>query len=367
MKKWKVAVAGTALFLGLGSLFGYLFLSRVKPTLTVATWPEAYGHAQASAQLVPFGNVSGTNVLIAVYDGGTKDLARQVASHQYKWDVADFEYQDAVSACANGLLEPLDLAALPSGTGGISAQADFVPGAIGPCWVASVVYSHVIALNPNTFGSHAPKTAADFFDAKTFPGKRALNQTSAKFILEFALLADGVAPKDVYATLSSPAGMNRALAKLETIKADIIWYKSPAEAAAMLNDGRAAMAFMPNWAVFDADNTPDAHAKLPIIWDRQVYEMEAFGIPKGNPKAPQAYDFIRFATRTENLARMASWIPYGPARKSAVPLVGANPDLKIDMAPYLPTAHFDTAFATDESWWRHHGGDAAQRWESFAR
>jgi putative spermidine/putrescine transport system substrate-binding protein len=64
---------------------------------------------------------------------------------------------------------------------------------------------------------------------------------------------------------------------------------------------------------------------------------------------------------------MASWIPYGPARKSAVPLVGSNPDLKIDMAPYLPTAHFDTAFATDENWWRQHGGEVATRWENFAR
>ncbi len=366
MKTKTVTAIGVAVFFGLAVSFGYLFMSRAKPVLTVATWPEAYGHAQATAQLVPFGNASGTNVLIAVYDGGTSELARQVASHQYRWDVMDMELPDAVSACAQGLLEPVDASSLPAGTGGIAAEDDFVPGAIGPCWVGSVVYAQVIAVAPASFGDQQPKQATDFFDLKAFPGKRALSAASAKYNLEMALLADGVAAKDVYGLLSTSQGISRALNKLQSIRSAIIWYRDAAEAAKMLSDGRAAMALMPNWAVFDADNDPAARFKLGLIWDRQLYEMEAFGIPKGNPKAAKASDFVRYATRSENLGRMASWIAYGPARKSGLAYVGTNPELRVAMAPYLPTAHFETAFAVDDTWWRLHGADVAGLWHTFA-
>lgn len=363
MKTWRVVAASTAGFAVLAGFFGYLFMTRPKPELRIATWPGSYGHAQASAQLVPFGNASGTNVLLAIYDGGTADLARQVAAKQYKWDVIDFEYPDVVSACTQGLLEPINADELPPGADGRPAALDFVPGAIGHCWVASVVYSQVIAYAPTAI---QPQKAADFFDVAHFPGKRALSAASGKYALEMALLADGVAPQEVYPTLARPDGLKRALAKLESIKADLIWYKGAADAAAMLSDGRAAMALMPNWAVFDADNSPDAHGKLAILWDRQLYEMEAFGIPKGNPKAKAANDFLRFATRSENLGRMASWIPYGPARRSGLAYVVSNPDLKIAMQPYLPTAHMGSAFAVNEAWWRAHGSMVAAAWQGFA-
>lgn len=366
MKTWRVVTAGIVLFLALTVLFGYLFMTRSRPEMVVATWPESYGHAQASAQLVPFGNVSGTNVRIAIYDGGIEELRQQVASGHYKWDVMDLEARDAAAACADGLLEPIAAADLPASPNGAPATEDFVPGAIGPCWVASVIYAQVVALAPSSFGDHPPTQSADFFDVKRYPGKRALNGSAAKYNLEMALLADGVAAKDVYKMLATPAGVTRAIAKLGTIKRDILWYKTPSEATKMLSDGRASMALLPNWAVFDADNDPDAHFKLPILWDRQLYEVEAFGIPKGNPKAKAAFDFVRFATKTENLGRMASWIAYGPARRSALGFVSTNPDLKIAMPPYLPTAHFDTAFAVDENFWRQHGASIAASWQSFA-
>ncbi len=42
-----------------------------------------------------------------------------------------------------------------------------------------------------------------------------------------------------------------------------------------------------------------------------------------------------------------------------------NPELGIDMTPYLPTtpAHFATAFAVDDEWWQLHGADIAPRWQ----
>ena len=366
MKKWGVS----ALFLALLALavvfLGYLQFHHARPVLTVVTWEGDYGHAQRSAQIVAFGAVSGVDTLFASYNGGTKEIADQVANKRYAWDVVDMELPDAVAACQSGLLEKIDPTDLPAAPDGRPAVADFVPGAIGPCWVASTVYSQVIVAAPVHFGDRAPQTLADFFDVAHFPGKRALPRASAKLTLEMALLADGVAPNAVYAELSTPQGVARALKKLDSLRGNLAWYDNPADAAAMLKDGRVALAFMPNWAVFDADkDNPSNRLNLSIIWDRQLYQLEVFGIPRGNPKAARAMDFVRFATSAPVLGKMTSWIAYGPARHSALGYVGPQPELKLDMKPYLPTAHFATAFRVDDGWWRLHGADVAMLWNEW--
>jgi putative spermidine/putrescine transport system substrate-binding protein len=366
MKKWGVPVlVGTVFALAI-IIVVYLSLTGPRPVLTVATWEGDYGHAQRSAQIVAFGAVSGVDTLFASYNGGTKELADQVANKRYDWDAVDLELPDAVAACQSGLLEMLDTSDLPVAPNGTPAALDFVPGAIGPCWVASTIYSQVIAVAAVKFGDAKPNAMTDFFDIKRFPGKRALPRASAKLTLEMALLADGVAPKDVYAVLSTPQGVARALAKLDSLRGEIVWYDNAADATAMLKDARAAFASLPNWAVFDVnkDSTSD-RLNLRIIWDRQLYQLEVFGIPRGNPKAKRAMDFLRFATRSDVLGKMSSWVPYGPARKSALAYVQLQPELHIDMTPYLPTAHFDTAFQVDAGWWRLHGADIADLWKSW--
>ena len=94
-------------------------------------------------------------------------------------------------------------------------------------------------------------------------------------------------------------------------------------------------------------------------------DCEVLAVPRGAPKKQMALDYIAYATGSTPLAAMAGWVPYGPARRSALPLVGINPDLKIAMAPHLPTAHFATAFAVDDGWWLEHGGAVAARWQGF--
>jgi len=364
MKRWIVVTATAAYFLLVVGTFGWLWLTHKNPTLTLATWPGPYSHAQTAALLLPFADRSGTNARIAEYDGGVVDLARQVRTRKFDWDVVDLELPDAVSACAQGLLEPINAASLPAGPDGTPAARDFVANAIGPCWVGSVVYSQVIAFDPHRFTGAQPSTLADFFDLAKYPGPRVLRRSSGKLNLEMALLADGVAPADVYATLSTPQGVARALAKLDTIKGVLVWSSAGDPPAAMLAGGRAAFATILNGDIFDAATHGD---KLGVIWDRQLTELDVFGIPKGDPKRALAMDFIRFATQARNLAGVASWVPYGPARASALPHVTDNPDLKIAMTPFEPTtpSHFATAFSVDDRWWQMHGGDVEMRWQMW--
>ncbi len=342
----------------------FWWFTRPEPVLTVMTWAGPYARAQANALFRPYAENNRVDVRLAEYDGGLDGVRTAVATHKYDADVIDFELDDAVAACVQGLLEPIDPSGLPAGADGTPARKDFFANAVGPCWVGSIVFSQVLAYATDRFGATPPRTLADFFDLQRYPGPRALRRGSAKFNLELALLADGVRPSDVYKVLSTPEGVTRALAKLGTIRPSIVWWTRSEDAIAMLEDGRATFAAALNGDVFDAAMH---HRPVGVIWDRQLYELDVFGIPKGDPKKARAFDFVRFATGSEPLARVAGWVPYGPARRSALAFVGKNPETGTAMMPYLPTApaNFATAFAVDDGWWRTHGDAIAPRWDAW--
>jgi putative spermidine/putrescine transport system substrate-binding protein len=341
------------------ALVGLLyFQTRPAPVLTVMTWPGAYGRAQASAQMRPYGADRNVDVRTALWDGDLADIRAMVEKHRFKADVIDMELPGAVQACKQDLLEKIDPAILPAGADGTPAARDFVRGAIGPCWVGGMVYSQVMVFAPSL--KRAPVTLADFFDTRKFRGKRALSRASPKFNLEMALLADGVAPDQIYWTLETPQGLDRAFAKLAVLKP--IWAHDSVGALGWLRNGQAVMATALNGDVqASKDFTPGA------IWDHQLYEQDVFAIPAGNPKKKAALDFIVYATGSAPLAGMASWTGLGPARRSALALVKNNPETGADMKPLLPTApqNFHQAFAIDEGWWLAHETAIASRWQAF--
>ena len=339
------------------ALIGLLyFQTRPAPVLTVMTWPGAYGRAQASAQMRPYGAEKNIDVRPAIWDGDLADITAMVTKRQFRADVIDLELPMAVQACNQGLLEKIDPAILPPGADGTPAARDFVPGAIGPCWAGGMVYSQVMVFSPKL--KHAPENLADFFDTKKFPGKRALSRAGAKFNLEMALLADGVAPGDIYKTLDTPQGLDRAFAKLTALNP--IWAHDSVGALGWLNNGQAVMITALNGDV-PAPLAPNT------IWDHQLYELDVLGIPAGDPNRKAALDYIAYATGSAPLAGVASWVAYGPARHSSLALVKPNPETGAAMRPLLPTApeNFRRAFAIDNGWWLAHGAAIAPRWQEF--
>jgi len=143
-----------------------------------------------------------------------------------------------------------------------------------------------------------------------------------------------------------------------------VWWTQANEPAQMLADGRAAFSTILNGELHGAMTRGST---IRPIWDRQLYELDVFGVPKGNPKRDMAMDFLRFATAPRQLAIVSNWVPYGPARRSALPFVGRNPERGTEMRPYLPTeaTNFATAFAVDDSWWHDHGSEIEARWQRW--
>src|SRR5580700_1787510 len=106
-----------------------------------------------------------------------------------------------------------------------------------PYSVAYEFYSSVLAYSQTKYpAGAAPDSWADFWDVKKFPGRRALRNHPLA-TLEAALMADGVAPDELY-----PLDVDRAFKKLEQIKPYItVWWTSGAQSAQLLNDGEVDM------------------------------------------------------------------------------------------------------------------------------
>jgi putative spermidine/putrescine transport system substrate-binding protein len=337
-------------------------------TLTVASWGGGYGQAQDRAILRPFAAETGRKVEVVSHGGAAlKDLdnlRKQDASGKTAWDVINLSGGLASKACEEGLLRPLDLAAVFGEAGAEAARNDFIPGGIQPCAIGSTVWSTVILYNKSAYPKGAPATAQDLFDLARFPGKRALPR-GGKYVLELALIADGVEPGKVYETLASEEGLTRALAKLGQIKTSITWWDQGRDSLKLLAGGKASMAMAFSGQAFTgAASRRDA---LGFIWDGQIYHFDLWAIPKNSRHPRTAREFINFASAPERLVAQTKWFPYGPARLSALAKVGKHAELDIDMAPYLPTSrdNFKNALAFDDQWWVAHGDAVNARMDSW--
>ncbi len=330
--------------------------------LTVVSWGGAYTKSQVEAYHKPFEAARGVAVKSVDYNGGIAEVKAQVESGDVTWDVVDMEVADALRACDEGLLEPLDPASFPAGADGTPATEDFYEGALTECWATSIVFSTVVAFNDDKFDGAKPNTIGDFFDTKTYPGKRGLRKQNPKATLEMALLADGVGAEDVYEVLATEEGLKRAFAKLDTIKDDIVWWEAGSQPVQLLADGEVAMTTVYNGRVFDAmaEGKP-----FRIVWDGQIMEYDTYVVVKGSKNRDLAIDFVKFATETQQLANQASWIAYAPARKSALPLVGQHHATGEAMLPSLPTPDKGRHVTIDARWWADYQDEINQKWQAW--
>ena len=331
--------------------------------VTVMSWGGAYTKSQVEAYHKPFTAETGIKVNSVDADNPATPIKAQVEAGNVTVDVADVEYSDAVRLCDEGLLVELTALDLPAAPDGTSASDDFIEGALTDCAVANIVWSTVVAYNTANVDGE-PATIADFFDTEAFPGKRGLRK-SAKATLEMALMADGVPAGEVYDVLETDEGVDRAFAKLDKIKDDIVWWEAGAQPPQLLADGEVAMSTAYNGRIFNA--AVGEGQPFEIVWDGQILDFDLFVIPKGAPNLEAAKEFITFSTDTQRLADQASWISYGPARKSSGALVGLYQDGKTEMAPHMPTAaaNLTNALVNNFEFWADRDAELNERFNAW--
>lgn len=343
------------------ALTGFAFAANAD--VTVMSWGGAYGEAQTEAFVKPFTAATGKPTIMVDSDNPAPAIKAMVEAGNVTVDVANVEYADAIRLCDEGVLEPIDAASLPAGADGTPAADDFLPGAVTECGVSTDIWSNVFAYDTTKF-PEGPKVVADFFDLEKFPGKRGLRK-GAKSVLELALLGDGVPASEVYAVLATPEGVDRAFAKLDTIKANVVWWEAGSQAPQLLADGEVAMTTAYNGRIFAA--AQNEGKPFQIVWDGQIYENEMFVVPKGAPNMADAMEFVAFATSTEGLRASAQQISYGPARKSSMKEPIIFKDGKTEMASHLPTApeNMGNALETSSEFWVDHDAELNERFQAW--
>ncbi|SUZ30634.1 hypothetical protein ROE7235_00360 [Roseibaca ekhonensis] len=336
-------------------------------SLTVVSWGGAYTASQQRAYHEPYMAMN-PNVTIINDDGSANALAGLRAQSQagnVTWDLVDMLPSDAQLACDEGIIMEIDhdemLAPAPDGT---PASEDFLPGSLGDCFIPQILYSTILAARPGAFEGEQPDSIEDLFDLENFPGKRAL-QDRPGTNLEWALYADGVALEDIYDVLSTPEGVDRAFAKLDTIKDEIIFWTEGAQAPQLLADGEVAFATGYNGRMFDAIEVEGMDAA--IIWDGQIVEWDGWVVPAQGDNVDAVMDYLYFATDTQRLADQAKYISYGPARASSAPLVGEHADLGIEMAPHMPSApdNYFAPIVLDNDFWADYGDELRERFANW--
>ncbi|WP_372886475.1 ABC transporter substrate-binding protein [Shimia sp.] len=331
-------------------------------SITVVSWGGAYTKSQVEAYHKPWMAKTGNTVVSEDYSGGLAEVKSQVESGTVTWDLVDVELSDAVRGCDEGLLEEMDHSMLPAAPDGTPAAEDFIDGALTDCAVANIVWSTIFAYDSSK--TPGVDSIDDLFDLEAFPGKRGLRK-NPKANLEMALMADGVPAGEVYELLSTPEGVDRAFAKLDTIKDSVVWWEAGAQPPQLLADGEVVMSTAYNGRIFNA--AAGEGKPFEVVWDGQIMDFDLWVMPKGAPNKEAAMDFVAFSTDTQRLADQATYISYGPARKSSGPLVGLYQDGKTQMGPHMPTAadNLKNALVNDFEFWADNQDELNERFNAW--
>ena len=337
MKLTKTLMTTTALTVAAGMVSAD---AHMADELTIVSWGGAYSKSQQLAYHDPY--MAKTGIKIINDESSNEAVAKLRAMNEagnVTWDVVDVVASDAIRLCDEGLAMEIDpdtmLAPAPDGT---SAEDDFGDLLVSDCFIPQIVYSTTFGYRTDMVpeGVDAPDDICDVFDLETYPGKRSLEKRPINN-MEWALLCDGVAKDEVYDVLGTEEGQEQALAKLETIKDDVIWWSAGADTPQLLADGEVFMGSTYNGRLFSV--IEEQKQPVAMMWDAQVFDLDGWIIPTGlsDERKARALDFIMATTDTQHLADQAKYISYGPARASSAPLVGKHADLGIDMAPHMPT------------------------------
>lgn len=296
--------------------------------LTVVSWGGAFSKSQDIAFVDPFRKKSGLPVTMDDWSGNIGQVQAMVDANNVTWDVVVGERSFAIKGCEEGFLEKIDASKLPPSPDGKPASKDFLPGTILDCGIGSEVFAYGMSYNNAAFPGKKPQSAKDFFDLKTFPGRRGMLKRPES-TLEFALLADGVAKEDLYKVLATPEGLDRALAKLDTIKSQVVWFDSFAQPPQILNDGEAVMVT----GTLSRIIQPMLEEKKDwnVIMNDFLWDVDVWMVVKNSPNKQQAFDFINFASAPERIAVISTRAAYDVSRASASQFV--DPKMK----PYLFT------------------------------
>jgi putative spermidine/putrescine transport system substrate-binding protein len=241
----------------------------------------------------------------------TSQVKAMVDTGSYTWDAAILSIS-AVNLLVNegdGYLEKLDL--------GGNADHDEIPAQFKtPYMQGNDVYATVLAYRNDVYKTKATAPVngwKDVWDLEGIKGRRAIRKHPFD-TFEEALMAQGVAPTDVYNDMRTN-GYDPVFASLDKIKPAIdIWWTGGAQTSQLLTTGEVDIC--PTWNG-RAQAAIDGGAPVTISWTQGLYSYEGWSVLKGGPNVEAARKFVAFCANAKNQAEFAKYLGYGPVNPNA--------------------------------------------------
>ena len=299
---------------------------------------------------IPFTEETGIEIENLATTDRMAGLKAQFAAGEVVWDVVELSGADYAIGVKEGYFEPIDWAVVD--------PDDVIPDEVQFEYaVPAVNFAHVYGYRIDKMPEgKTPSGWGDFFDTEAFPGPRSMRD-GPYYNLEAALIADGVDPTEVYDVLSTDEGIDRAFAKLDTIKDDVtVWWKSNGQAQQALSDGEVWLSTNANGR-FKA--VADTGVPVAIAWEDGISLMGFTGIVKGTPVRDAAMKYVSYyITGPERSAEFASVISYPLFTRGAIELI---PE---ETRPWLPTypANAEQMWIYSDQFWADNLDALSERW-----
>ncbi|CAG7605178.1 extracellular solute-binding protein [Leucobacter soli] len=316
---------------------------------TMVTWGGTSEEAFLEAWGTPFIEATGRTITTDTIDYGR--FATQAESGKLEWDWFDCE---AYYALGNpDFFQPLDYDRLEVD------KDDFIemPNDRGQAFTERALVSYwtswVSSYRTDRDGPR-PMNWEQFFDTKAIPGKRSVYNWP-QGMLEIALLADGVAYEDLY-----PLDLERAFAKYDSIRDDLVFWNSAAESQQYLVSGAADFVVTWNNRIGNLALGGEAVA---IEWEGNLRSYGMHVVPENARDEEGTYEWIKLALKPENQAALSLGGGMAPTLKSA------SASIPADVRKWLstePEAIEKSVGGADEKWWGENLAEVSTRWYEWA-
>ena len=279
--------------------------------------------------LKPYAEATQTLVADPAWSGDTLDQLKTLAP-----DLALVDGELLVAGCRAGIFRKLDWGHLN--------RDHYVAQATSDCGAGAYLAATALAWDREKFST--PPSWADFWDVARHPGRRGLQRT-ARGTLEIALLADGVSAGDIYKTLRTPDGLDRAFRKLDQLKPFIQWWDQASQPGQWLAAGKVLLTSAPAASLPAAANA--AHKQLAVQWGGSITSATSFAMPQNAPNPAVAAIALSVASDPVRQALFAEATNLGPAVRDAVDLLPLAAQTQNVSAP----ENLSRALAVDEGFW----------------
>lgn len=315
-------------------------------TMTYVGYGGSGQAGQEEAFVHPFAEHSGAHILSDSPTNYAK-IQAQIESGNIVWDVIDSGAADVEANCGI-LFEPLDYTIID-----VSQLPDKTPEM--KCGAPALFYGYTFFYNEDKYKDNPPTSWADFFDVEKFPGVRAVDGRSLPTAgtIEAALLADGVSDSDLY-----PLDLERAFKKWDTVKGDLLYWKTGAEQTQMAESAEADMIFGWSARIYEA-NTHGANFKP--MWKGAFALYDVFAVLKGSKNTLPSMALINYALGAEQQAKMTELTSYSPVNINAKPELDKLGEEFNAMKPEVLEQ-----FATvNIGYWAEHRNAIAEAWDNW--